>query len=79
MLVFFKQNILLEMYLFEILKNLIGSAYFFFLWQILKSRDASAKALDAALVKLRLSTAWLLIFPLEVANKKSLFTNLAST
>ena len=94
--------------IFKIPKNLITSAFFFAEADTKKHRYASAKASNAALVKLAdwviknnhvincanfsvsdkygqtsnviwLSTTWLLIFRLEVANKKSLFTKLAST
>ena len=106
LLFFFKQKYILFLvtYFFKISKNLIACA-FFLLRQILKKhRYASAKASNAALVKLTdwilkmimwlivryfsisdkhgqtsnviwLSTTWLLIFRLEVANKKPLFTN----
>ena len=106
LLFFFKQKYILFLvtYFFKISKNLIACA-FFLLRQILKKhRYASAKASNAALVKLTdwiikndhvincamffckwfkhgqtsnviwLSTTWLLIFRLEVANKKPLFT-----
>ena len=89
---------------FKIPKNLITSAFFFAEADTKKHRYASAKASNAALVKLTdwiikndhvincamffckwfkhgqtsnviwLSTTWLLIFWLEVANKKPLFT-----
>ena len=110
LLFFFKQKYILFLvtYFFKISKNLIACA-FFLLRQILKKhRYASAKASNAALVKLTdwiikndhvincamffckwfkhgqtsnviwLSTTWLLIFWLEVANKKPLFTKPAS-
>ena len=106
LLFFFKQKYILFLvtYFFKISKNLIACA-FFLLRQILKKhRYASAKASNAALVKLTdwiikndhvincamffckwfkhgqtsnviwLSTTWLLIFRLEVANKKPLLT-----
>ena len=89
---------------FKIAKNLITSASFFTKASTKKDRYASAKASNAALVKLTdwiikndhaincamffckwfqhdqtsninwLSTTWLLIFQLEVTNKRPLFT-----
>ena len=94
---------------FKIPKNLITSAFFFAEADTKKHRYASAKASNAALVKLAdwtikndhvinramffckwfkhdqtsnviwLSTTWLLIFRLEVANKKPLITKPGST
>ena len=110
LLFFFKQKyiLLLETYFFNIPKHLMASA-FFAEADTKKHRYASAKASNAALVKLTdwiikndhvincamffckwfkhgqtsnviwLSTTWLLIFRLEVANKKPLFTKPAST
>ena len=93
----------------EIPKNLVTSAFFFAEADTKKHRYASAKASNAALVKLTdwiikndhvincamffckwfkhgqtsnviwLSTTWLLIFRLEVANKKSLFTTIPAS
>ena len=103
-----KYILFLETYFFKIPKNLITSAFFFAEADTKKHRYASAKASNAALVKLTdwilkmimwlivryfsisdkhgqtsnviwLSTTWLLIFRLEVANKKPLFTKPAST
>ena len=96
-------------YFLKIAKNLITSAFFYFFFAKAGTKNhryVSAKASDAALVKLTdwvikndhvincaiffwkcfqrsiviwLSTTWLLIFRLEVANKKPLFTtNLSS-
>ena len=102
----FKQKyiLFLETYFFKIPKNLVASAFFNAEADTKKHRYASAKASNAALVKLTdwiikndhvincamffckwfkhgqtsnviwLSTTWLLIFRLEVANKKPLFT-----
>ena len=103
-----KYILFLETYFFKIPKNLITSAFFFAEADTKKHRYASAKASNAALVKLAdwviknnhvincanfsvsdkygqtsnviwLSTTWLLIFRLEVANKKPLFRKAAST
>ena len=105
LLFFLEQKYILfsETYFFKIPKNLITSAFFFAEADTKKHRYASAKASNAALVKLAdwiikndvincvmffskwlkhgqtsnaalLSTTWLLIFQLEFANKKPLFT-----
>ena len=106
LLFFFEQKFILfsETYFFKIPKNLISSTFFFTEADTKKHIYASAKASNAALVKLTdwiikndhvincamffckwfkhgqtsnviwLSTTWLLIFRLEVANKMPLFT-----